>query len=113
MRSASGLVLYPLIARPGFHPLEMRDAVRKTRHIEFERSAAPEGPEEVRVRGCEVVEEKLATGEQTVGDFVVFKEQLRGQPADAVASAGDVANPRRCVDPGQIRMDARRAPRQQ
>ena len=48
-------------------------------------------PEEMRVGGGEVVEEKFAAGEQIVGDLEFLEELLLREPAHAVLGAGKIA----------------------
>src|SRR5512143_805719 len=67
--------------------LEMGRAVREPREVEIERQRAPETPEEVCVRGGEVVEEKLASGEQAVGDRKILEQQPVADPLHAFLGA--------------------------
>ena len=55
--------------------------------IELELCTAAEAPEEMRVRGSEVVEKILTASEEIVGDLIVFIELTRGQLSHALVRA--------------------------
>lgn len=93
-----------------FHAFEMRRAVREFGQIEIKLGAATETPKEMRVRSGEMVEKVFAAREHVVGNLVAFEQWALRQPSDAAVSIGQIANPRRRIDAGQIRVDAGRAP---
>src|SRR6266545_469760 len=76
-----------LHARAALHALEMRGAVPKACGIHIELRAAPHAPEEVRVRGGEVIEEVFPPVQQVVSDPVVLEQHLLRQPSHAVVGA--------------------------
>jgi hypothetical protein len=90
----------PLNALTAFHSLEMSLTVRKLREIEIELRPATKAPEEMRVRGGEMVKEIFASRQHVIGNLVIFQEWANGQSSHTVAGIGQVADARRRVDPG-------------
>ena len=66
-----------LHARSPHHALKMRRAVREARQVELELPRPPLTPEEMRIRGREVIEEFTA-GQEVVGDLEQL-HQVRGR----------------------------------
>src|SRR5262249_43952933 len=73
-----------LHARAALHVLEMRNAIRKARRIDIELHAAPNAPEEMRVRGGEMIEEELPPFEHVVGNLIALKQKLFREAAYAL-----------------------------
>src|SRR5262249_58630480 len=67
-----------LHAGPAFDPLEMRLTVWITGRVDAELGAAAQAPEEMGVRGGEMIEEEFAPRQRGVGDLIALEQKLAG-----------------------------------
>src|SRR5262245_36220452 len=90
----------------------MRGAVRKASGVDIQLRPAPHTPEEMRVRGGEVIEKVFAPFQHLVGNSIVLVQELLRKAPHALVRSRHIAYPGRRVDPRQERVQAGGAPGQ-